>query len=85
VWVIVKCIVGYVYMVEIDGWYILVFDEFELVGGIDIGLSLIRVVVGAFVVCIVIMCEMYVECKGWDFGVVEVDVDFEYGCSFIIQ
>ncbi len=70
---------GYVHDVEIEGGtHRLVVDEPVVAGGADAGPSPTRLVAAALASCIAITIEMYSKRKGWELGMVEVEVDVEY-------
>jgi putative redox protein len=69
---------GFVHEVEIEGGHTLVVDEPVAAGGTDAGPSPTRLVAAGLASCVGVTMEMYAERKGWEIGVVEVDVDVEY-------
>jgi putative redox protein len=69
---------GFAHEIEFEGAHTIVVDEPVAVGGTDSGPSPTRLVGAALASCVAVTVEMYAERKGWDVGLVEVDVDVEY-------
>jgi putative redox protein len=69
---------GFLHEVEIEGGHTLTVDEPVEAGGTDAGPSPTRLVAAGLASCTAVTMEMYAERKGWDIGLVEVDVDVEY-------
>jgi len=69
---------GFAHDVEVEGGHTIRVDEPVDAGGADSGPSPTRLVAAGLAGCIAVTIEMYAERKGWDVGLVEVEVDVEY-------
>jgi putative redox protein len=76
--VVARRVEGYAHDVELEGGHDLRVDEPPDKGGTDTGPRPTQLLGASLAGCIAITVEMYAQRKGWDVGVVEVDVEVGY-------
>ena len=63
--------------VDVNGRHVIVTDEPARLGGTDAGPAPHELLPAALASCIATTISMYARTKGWDFGGIEVDVDYD--------
>jgi len=76
--VVARRLEGFAHDIEIEGGHTIRIDEPTAAGGADTGPPPTRLVAASLAGCIAVTIELYAERKGWDVGLVEVDVEVEY-------
>jgi len=76
--VLARRLAGFSHRIEVDGEHTLLVDEPVDRGGTDSGPRPTRLLAASLAGCIAITVEMYAERKGWEIGLIEVDVEMEY-------